>query len=106
MLDLGGGTKGAALFLDAMKILIWVVRILVFFCFFVFALQNTELVTMRLLPGQSWQAPLVIVLLLFFALGAVLGVISLLGLVFKQRREILRLKQQSRVSETKAEQAP
>ena len=97
---------GAALFLDAMKILIWVVRILLFFCFFVFAVQNTDPVAMRLLPGQSWQAPLVIVLLLFFALGALLGVFSLLGLVFRQRREISRLKQSSSAPASTDEPVP
>lgn len=97
---------GAALFLDAMKILIWVVRILLFFCFFVFAVQNTDPVAMRLLPGQNWQAPLVIVLLVFFALGALLGVSSLLGLVFRQRREISRLKQSNGAPASTDERVP
>jgi lipopolysaccharide assembly protein A len=35
---------------------------------------------------------LVVVLLLFFALGAVIGVLAMLGKVLQQRRDIARLK--------------
>ena len=87
-----------------MKILIWVIRLLVFFCLFVFAVQNTDSVALRLIPGQSWQAPLVIVLLVFFALGALLGISSLLGLVIRQHREIASLKRKPPTAEKKTEQ--
>lgn len=89
-----------------MKILTWVVRFLFFFCFFVFAVQNTDLVVIRLLPGHDWHLPQVILLLLFFAVGAVLGASSLLGLIFRQRREISRLKQPESRQEDRAERVP
>ncbi len=76
-----------------MTALTWLARLIVFALFVVFALQNTDPVSLRLLPGQQWQAPLVITLLVFFVGGAILGALSLLGLVFRQRREISRLKQ-------------
>ena len=41
--------------------------------------------------GSPWQAPLVVVLLLFLAGGVVLGIMSMLGVVYRQRREISRL---------------
>ncbi len=94
------------LFFDAMKKLIWVFRLFLFLCFFIFALQNTESVVMRLLPGQSVQAPLAIFLLVFFAVGALLGVFSLLGLVFRQRREIASLRRQVRTTESEPKRAP
>lgn len=75
-----------------MTALIWLVRLFVFALFVVFALQNTDPVSLRILPGQQWQAPLVMTLLVFFVGGAILGALSLLGLVFRQRREISRLK--------------
>jgi len=78
-----------------MKILVWGIRLALFLIFLVFAVQNTGAVSLRLLAGQVWQAPLVLVLLLFFAAGALLGISSLLGLVFRQRREISRLKAQA-----------
>ncbi len=75
-----------------MKIVTWVVRLLLFLFLFAFAIQNTDPVSLHFMLGQSWQAPLVIVLLAFLVGGAVLGVLSLLGLVFRQRREISHLK--------------
>lgn len=42
--------------------------------------------------GADWQAPLIIIVLAFFAAGAALGVLSLLGTVFSLRREVSRLK--------------
>ena len=41
---------------------------------------------------KKQEAPLVIVLLAFFAGGAVLGVLSVMGVIYRQRREISRLK--------------
>lgn len=70
----------------------WAIRLIIFFLLVVFSLQNAEPVNLHLLPGQVWQAPLVIVLLAFFACGALLGVLSLLGVIYRQRREISRFK--------------
>ncbi|MFZ2267586.1 MAG: lipopolysaccharide assembly protein LapA domain-containing protein [Azonexus sp.] len=70
----------------------WAVRLIIFSILVVFALQNTDPVNLHLLPGQIWQAPLVIVLLAFFSGGALLGALSLFGVIYRQRREISRLK--------------
>lgn len=75
-----------------MKILAWAVRLVIFLFLFAFAVQNTDSVSLHFLLGQVWQAPLVIVLLVFFAGGALVGALSQLGLIFGQRREIARLK--------------
>lgn len=75
-----------------MKALAWAVRLVIFLILFVFAVQNTAPVNLNLALGRVWQAPLVIVLLAFFAAGALAGVLSLLALVFRQRREIARLR--------------
>lgn len=77
-----------------MKILTWAIRLAIFLFLFVFAVQNTEPVSLRFILGQAWQAPLVILLLAFFSAGALLGVLSLVGLVFRQRREIARLRRE------------
>lgn len=75
-----------------MTILTWAIRLLIFAILVLFAVRNTDPVSLRLFADQVWQAPLVIVLLTFFAAGAVLGVLSLLGVIYRQRREISRLK--------------
>ena len=79
-------------YLNAMTALTWAVRLFIFSVLVVFAVQNTDPVSLHLMPGQLWEAPLVIVLLVFFIGGAVLGALSLLGVIFRQRREIARLK--------------
>ena len=75
-----------------MTALTWAIRLIIFAFLVVFSVQNTETATLRLLPGHDWQAPLVIVLLLFFVGGALLGALSLVGVLFRQRREISRLR--------------
>lgn len=85
-----------------MTALTWFLRFIIFSFLVVFAIQNTAPVTLTLVLDYQWQAPLVILLLAFFAGGAILGVLSLVGPVFRQRREIARLKR----TLAKAEHAP
>lgn len=85
-----------------MTALTWFLRFIIFSFLVVFAIQNTAPVTLTLVLDYQWQAPLVILLLAFFAGGAILGVLSLVGPVFRQRREIARLKR----GLAKAEHAP
>jgi uncharacterized integral membrane protein len=71
---------------------LWACRIVVFLFLLAFALKNTELVTVRFFFDAIWQAPLVIIVLAFFAGGVALGALSLLGTLFRLRREVSRLK--------------
>lgn len=84
-----------------MTALTWFLRFIIFAFLVVFAVQNTAPVTLNLVLDYQWQAPLVILLLVFFAGGAILGVLSLVGVVFRQRRELSRLRRAA----GKAEQA-
>lgn len=70
-----------------MRYLAWLLRIAVFLLLLGFAVRNTDQVTLHYYFGYEWNAPLVLVLLLFFTLGAVIGVLSCLGKIFKLRRE-------------------
>ena len=76
-----------------MTALTWAIRLIIFSFLVVFAVQNTDPVSLHFLLDHVWQAPLVIILLAFFAGGALLGVLSVVGVIFRQRREISRLKQ-------------
>ncbi|EKE17627.1 MAG: hypothetical protein ACD_10C00361G0001, partial [uncultured bacterium] len=58
-------------------------------------MRNTQVVTLQFVLDYVWAAPLVIVLLAFFAGGAILGVLSVVGVIFRQRREILQLKREA-----------
>src|SRR3972149_6096019 len=84
-----------------MRVLAWTLRIILFLALFLFALKNTDAVSLRLYFDQVWQAPLILVLLVFFAAGAVVGVLATLATVFRQRREIAQLQRelQSRTRE-------
>lgn len=78
-----------------MTILTWVLRLIIFAILLAFAIQNTDPVSLRFFADYAWQAPLVVVLLIFFAVGFVFGVLALLGIIYRQRREISRLKSKS-----------
>jgi lipopolysaccharide assembly protein A len=58
----------------------WLLNAAIFFVLFAFALNNQEPVTLRLFFGASWQAPLVLVLLMVLVLGVFLGVAVMLPL--------------------------
>lgn len=75
-----------------MKWLMWFLRGILFLFLFGFAVKNDQLVTLHFFFGAQWQLPLVFVILLFFAGGAVLGVTATVASLLRQRREIGRLR--------------
>jgi len=75
----------------------WALRIVLFIVLLGFAVKNDQPVTLRYFFGYEWQSSLVVVLLLFFAAGTVVGVLAMFSNVLQQRREIARLKRDIRV---------
>ena len=75
-----------------MTILTWVVRLLVLLLLAIFASRNTDLIILRFIGDLEWIAPLVVVLVSFFGAGLLMGALSLSGVIYRQRREISRLK--------------
>ncbi|MBL0920436.1 MAG: DUF1049 domain-containing protein [Hydrogenophaga sp.] len=69
-----------------MKYLMWLLNAALFFVLFAFALNNQDSVTLHLFFGHSWQAPLVLVLLVVLLLGVFLGVIVMLPLWLRAKR--------------------
>ena len=82
-----------------MRYLIWSLRIALFLLLLGFAVKNADTVTLRYYFGYEWQAPLVLILLVFLALGVAIGVLSCLGKLFRQRREIAALKKKQSAAE-------
>jgi uncharacterized integral membrane protein len=74
-----------------MRILTWAIRIALFVLLLAFAAKNTDPVTLRFYFGLVWQAPLIALLLAFFAAGVALGLMAMFGSWFAQRRELARL---------------
>ena len=62
-------------------------RALLFLVLFLFALKNHELATLKFYFDLEWKAPLVLLLLIFFAFGVVAGLLACLPRMFRQRRE-------------------
>jgi len=81
-----------------MRILTWTIRIALFILLLAFAARNTEPATLRFYFDLAWQAPLVVLLLAFFAAGAILGLVAGLGAVLRQRREVSRLRRELRAT--------
>jgi len=79
-----------------MRFVTWTVRLLVFLFLLAFAAKNTDPVTLRFYFELAWQAPLIVLLLAFFAAGATFGVAASFVTHFGHRREILRLKRERR----------
>ena len=75
-----------------MKIISKIVAVLLFIVFFGFALNNTETVTLRFFLGYEFPGPLVLMLLIFFIAGIVLGVFAMLPTLFRHRRDLSRHK--------------
>ncbi len=73
-----------------MKYLTIVLRLTLFLILFLFALKNHELATLRFYFDLEWRAPLVLLLLIFFAAGIAIGVLACLPRIFRQRRELLQ----------------
>src|SRR5476649_1486859 len=77
-----------------MRYVTWTVRLVVFLFLLAFAVKNTDPVTLRFYFELAWQAPLIVLLLAFFAAGAVFGLAAALGTLFGQRRQIMQLKRE------------
>ena len=80
-----------------MRYLIWTFRAFLFLLLLSFALKNDEPVVVHYFFGYEWHASLVLVLLLFFAIGTAIGLLSMLASLLRQRREIAALKTELRL---------
>lgn len=77
-----------------MRYLNWLLRVVLFIILLGFAVKNDQPVVIRYFFGYEWQVSLVLVLLLFFAAGAGIGMFAVLSKIFWQRREITMLKRE------------
>lgn len=67
---------------------------ILFFAVLGFAAKNADSVTLHYYLGLSWSAPLVLVMLASFVLGAACGIVACLGLVVRQRRAANAIRQE------------
>jgi len=57
-----------------------------------FAVKNDQPVVLKYFFGYEWQTSLVVILLCFFTAGVLVGVLAMLGKMFRQRRELAALR--------------
>ena len=79
-----------------MRVLTWLFRLALFLVMMGFALSNTDPATLRFfgIPQFEWRAPLVLLLLVFFAAGVLLGALAVMPMVLRQRRVAARLRRE------------
>jgi uncharacterized integral membrane protein len=78
-----------------MRIVTWTIRLVLFLLLAAFAAKNVDPVPLKFYFGLELTAPLIVMLLGFFAAGALFGVLALLGTVLRQRRETSLLKREA-----------
>jgi uncharacterized integral membrane protein len=90
-------------FLRFVSFLAWTA---VFVLVLLFAIKNAEPVTLRFYFDTAWQTPLVLLVLVSFAAGAVFGVIACVPALARQRREILGLRKELKLRQPATAAAP
>lgn len=75
-----------------MKFLLWFFRGLVFIALVGLAVKNDGVVELNFYFNQVWRAPLSLMLLVVFILGAALGLTATLATLARQWRELRRLR--------------
>ena len=75
-----------------MKLLFRIAAAILFIVFFGFALKNTQEASLQFFLNYEIRGPLVLLLLGFFVLGFVFGVIGMASIVIRQKRELARQK--------------
>lgn len=73
-----------------MKFLVWGLRFAILVVLVWFSVKNAGLVTLHAYPW-TWEAPLVLIILAFFAAGVLLGLLATMSTVWKLKREVRSL---------------
>ncbi len=76
--------------------LLWPLKFVLFVVLFAFAMQNAEAVALHFFLGYEWRAPLALILLIFFVLGALFGLLACTARMASLRRELVALRRELR----------
>ncbi|KIA81501.1 LapA family protein [Chromobacterium amazonense] len=79
-----------------MRYLLRIVELALLLLLIAVTVQNSHAVEFKLFFGQSWSAPLIVFLLLFFVAGAIVGLLATFSFYLKNRRELSQLKKELR----------
>ena len=87
---------------NLMWLLQWVLKAAIFFTLFAFALNNQHDAVVHFFFGTTWQAPLVLVVLIAFVIGVAVGVVGMVPRWWKTRRLAQQAQATQPVSATSA----
>lgn len=73
-----------------LKLLVWLLRIVVFVGLFGLAIKNGGPMELRFFLDQSWTAPVSLVILVVFAVGVAVGLTAALGVFLRPQRTVDR----------------
>lgn len=77
-----------------MRLIYLILYSLLFILLLGFGLKNAEPVVLHYYLGIAWQAPLSLMVLILISLGVAAGIIGLLPIFIKQRRELVALRRE------------
>ena len=69
-----------------LRILVWLLRIVVFIGLFGLAIKNSGPMELRFFLDRSWTAPVSVVVLAVFVIGVAVGLTATLGLSLRRKR--------------------
>ena len=85
-----------------MRYLAWPMRVVLFLLLLGFAVKNDQPVVLKYFFGYEWHTSLIVILLCFFSAGVLVGVLAMLGTLFRQRRELNTLRRDKQQNNTQA----
>ena len=88
-----------------MKLIFRLLALVLFVVFFDFALKNTDEVVLHFFWGSQARSPMILLLLAFFVVGVVLGVLAMTGTVLRYRGELARMKKEAEQKKADADTA-
>ncbi len=75
-----------------MRFISWLFWAVLFVVALLFAITNTAVIDLNFFGNLGWRAPLIVFLLIAFVAGAATGLLAIVPTLFRQRREIARLR--------------
>jgi len=77
-----------------MQVLRWIVGAALFLALLLLSLQNSEVVTLKFYHWWSWQAPLIFIVLIAFAIGVAAGLLAGAVRSARLKRQLARLRRE------------
>jgi uncharacterized integral membrane protein len=75
-----------------MQVLRWIAGLVLFLLLLFLALQNSDIVTVKFYHWWSWQAPLIFIILVAFALGVAAGLLTNAVRTARLKRQVARMR--------------